>query len=285
MAIIFFLTWDYRGLFDSQNEKLIRRLAIANHAEDLHAILQAEKISTIDILVGHSMGVQVSLEFTSLYPEIPQKLVLLNGTYGRVFDSVYQPFFRVPGVHSLNARLIDYLINNPAVLENVCRWIQRWIHYPMHFYDFFLRSPRLEQLLGKGYLYRYIHNYLSDVYSSVPHLRNWLRLFLELDAHSAYHKLRNINQPTLIVSGLLDVLTPAYQSFEMARLLPHNTHIVCVLASHFALLEQPETVLPEIVQLVECQGAEENSSDNNMNNNSERAERLPLFLDESKEQG
>jgi pimeloyl-ACP methyl ester carboxylesterase len=73
-----------------------------------------------------------------------------------------------------------------------------------------------------------------------------LRLFQELDGHSAYHLLPDIDAPTLIISGLLDMLTPAYQSREMARRMPNAEHVALVRASHFALMERPEVVVPAI---------------------------------------
>ena len=58
-----------------------------------------------------------------------------------------------------------------------------------------------------------------------PSLRNnitaWLRMFQELNAHSVYHLLPRLEQPTLIVSGALDTITPAMVSVEMARRIPH----------------------------------------------------------------
>jgi hypothetical protein len=58
--------------------------------------------------------------------------------------------------------------------------------------------------------------------------------------------LPEISTPTLVISGLLDVLTPAYQSFAMARNLRHAEHVCCPFASHAALLEDPERVIAAV---------------------------------------
>jgi hypothetical protein len=68
--------------------------------------------------------------------------------------------------------------------------------------------------------------YLGDISTSPNHTLNYLRLFQELNAHSVYHLLRHIEQPTLVVSGLLDVLTPAYQSMPRNR---RTASILCRL--------------------------------------------------------
>ncbi len=70
-----------------------------------------------------------------------------------------------------------------------------------------------------------------------------LRLFQELDAHSAYHLLPEISAPTLVVSGALDFLTPAYQSRQIAARMPNAEHLQLARASHFALHERRDEVL------------------------------------------
>ena len=55
---------------------------------------------------------------------------------------------------------------------------------------------------------------------------------------------------TLIISGFLDMLTPAMQSVEMARRLPHAIHYCDALSSHASILENPEALLPEIDEFV-----------------------------------
>ena len=46
----------------------------------------------------------------------------------------------------------------------------------------------------------------------------------ELDAHSIYHLLATITHPLLLISGFLDVATPAQQSVEISRQVPHADH-------------------------------------------------------------
>jgi len=122
---------------------------------------------------------------------------------------------------------------------------------PLRLYSFLFGSPLLAQLLGEKYLEDFLDRYILDACSSTQHTLNYLRLFQELNAHSCYHLLQYIEQPTLVVSGLLDVLTPAYLSFELARELKHATHVVCPGASHAALLESPERVFEGLVHLLE----------------------------------
>jgi pimeloyl-ACP methyl ester carboxylesterase len=231
-----FITWDYRGLFESDAPSRSRRLAVPNHAEDAIRILDAEGISSA-VFVGWSMGVQVSLEIASLYPERVDKLVLLNGTHGHALSTGFQPLFRIP-------------------------WLQVVLHEGI---DWFQQQKRLQRLLGAlgtsrlnceliggGYarlrgqprikaLYR---QYMEDIFAT--DFGNYLRLFQELDAHSAYHLLRQIPHPTLIITGLLDYLTPAYQSREMKRKMPNAEYLCIPGGTHFVLVEYPDRVVSRI---------------------------------------
>jgi len=52
---------------------------------------------------------QVGLEFAALHPERVHRLVLLNGTHGKVFQTAFQPFFRVPMINDFLHWFIDTL--------------------------------------------------------------------------------------------------------------------------------------------------------------------------------
>jgi pimeloyl-ACP methyl ester carboxylesterase len=235
------ITWDYRGLFESDAPSRIHRLAVNNHAEDLLQILDKEQVERA-VFVGWSMGVQVSLEFASIYPERVDKLILLNGTHGHALTTGFQPLFRFPWLQKIFHELIDGLRGRKGlqhVLAAICT------------------SPLNLDLIGGGYsllrrqkrikaLYR---QYMEDVFAT--DFGNYLRLFQELDAHSVYHHLRSICHPALIISGGLDYLTPAYQSREMLRKMPHSEHMHLALGTHFVLAEYPDKVVKRIARFLE----------------------------------
>lgn len=94
----------------------------------------------------------------------------------------------------------------------------------------------------------YVHNIFEQ---GQVHTLNYLRTFIELHAHSIFHALRSIEQPTLIISGFLDYLTPAYNSFEMASKMPNAQHVCHFCATHFALIEFPDEVVEDMAAFLE----------------------------------
>lgn len=217
------LTWDYRGLYRSGNCERRRDLAIWKHAEDARAVLEAEGIRSA-ALVGWSMGVQVALETATAFPERVEGLVLLNGTHGHALETAFQPLFRFPWVARYLHGAIDRLCAHPRLVDTIRGVALSWLNASLvgSVYGAVRRNDRI------AYTYR---QYLNDIFG--PWFKNYLRLFQELDAHSTYHFLPDIGQPALVISGGLDPLTPAYQSFEIARRLRNAEHFHIPLGTHF----------------------------------------------------
>jgi pimeloyl-ACP methyl ester carboxylesterase len=230
------VTWDYRGLFDSDTPSHPKRLAINNHAEDGLAILRAEGVRRA-VLMGWSMGVQVSLELAATAPELVGGLVLLNGTYGQVLGTGFQPVFSVPFLPKRLHAFLEWLQRHPNASSRVAA-VTRIAELPTSWVLALTSGARSAEFRA------IIRQYFGDVLG--PSFQNFLRLFQELDAHSVYHLLPGIDAPALVISGALDPLTPAYQSREIARRLPHAEHLALFRASHFALMERPQVVLPAI---------------------------------------
>ncbi len=239
------LTWDYRGLFGSDAPDIRRHMSVHFHAQDLVAMLDKEGIDQA-CLMGWSMGVQVSLETATLFPERVKSLVLINGTHGHTMETAFQPLFRVPWLPGVLHAIIDRARERPPWLQLI---------------QALLRNQVSNQVIG-GFLawawknptfaiaYR---QYFEDIFQE-DNFPNYLSLFQELDGHSVIHHLRDIEQPALVVSGALDVLTPAYQSSEMARRLPDVEHLKLPFGTHFVLLEFPEKVVGRINQFLAKNG-------------------------------
>ena len=239
------LTWDYRGLFGSTRPSRPRGLAIGEHARDAVALLDHEQVERAT-LVGWSMGVQVSLETALAFPDRVRALGLLNGTYGQVFQTGMQPVCRVPGIPGILHGIVERLTRGSAVGTALAQAAAR-SELHLRLASVFLRLWKNDRRLGE--LYR---QYVDDVFGDS--FVDYLRLFQELDAHSVYHHLPDVPQPTLVISGGMDWLTPAKDSFKIARRIPRAEHLHFPLGSHFAVIEYPEKVLSRLEQFLLVHG-------------------------------
>lgn len=231
-----FVTWDYRGLFESPSHRGKRRLSVVHHAEDADAILRAEGILRA-VLCGWSMGVQVSLQLAASEPERCAGLVLINGTYGHALATGFQPLFSVPGLPKRLHRVLEWLQEHEGARGELARLV-RTAELPVALAFGLTAGPQVFR--HRRVLRQYFEDVLGESFG------NFLALFQELDAHSAYHLLPSITAPALVISGALDPLTPAFQSREMAARLPDAEHVRLLRAGHFALMERPELVVPRV---------------------------------------
>jgi 3-oxoadipate enol-lactonase len=226
------ITWDYRGLFESDAPVSMRRLQVVHHVEDALAILEAEKVERA-VLFGWSMGVQIALDFAATHPERVAGLMLMNGTHGKIFSTGFQPLFGVPWLPKRLHAFAEWLQARPDATKVLAK-LTKLTEWPTTLLMFITAGPKALEL--RPVLRRYYEDVLGPCFLS------YMRMFQELDAHSTYHLLPEITTPTLVISGRLDFLTPAYQSDEIARRMPNAEHLSLLRASHFAILERTPEV-------------------------------------------
>jgi pimeloyl-ACP methyl ester carboxylesterase len=226
------ITWDYRGLFESDSPQKEHDLSIPFHAKDAVEILDQEGIEQA-VLIGWSMGALVSLELAARYPGRFSGLVVINGIHGHALQTGFQPLFRVPLVPDVLHSVLEWLIDHPNSANSVAL-MARLTELPTVLIATItagLKSRKLRPIIRQ-----YMSDVLGDSYE------NFLRLFQELDAHSVYHLLRNIETPSLVIAGALDVLAPPYQSREISSRMPDAEYLCIKRASHFCIIERPEVV-------------------------------------------
>ena len=185
----------------------MRRLGVTAHAEDIVSILEAENVDRA-VFIGWSMGVQVSLDVAASVPERVAGLVLINGTYGHTLSTGFQPILSIPFLPKRLHAFLEFLQDHNGVARPLAS-VARYAEWPLYLGMRVLAGKQAKEVSPL------LTRYLDDVLG--PSFPNYLRLFQELDAHSLYHVLPQIDAPTLIYSGKLDMLTPAFQSKEMAR--------------------------------------------------------------------
>ena len=222
------ICWDYRGLYDSA-PAVNGRYRIADHTADLHALIK-ETGARNPILVGWSMGVQVSLEYMRRHSEAVSGLILLNGTPGTPYRSAFNRdldrelrlAWRVLGKGGRLGRLIKPLASQSAVVRSFVRTVQR----------VGLASITLDM----------------DVFAELGvrwldlDMRIYGRIFNELAVHDATDLLRSISTPALVVGGAADKMTPLHRSELMARQMPNAILRTLPKGTHFSPIEYPDLI-------------------------------------------
>ncbi len=222
------VTWDYRGHNRSGSPARLSResFSIGNNARDLAAVLAAAKVSRA-VLLGHSMGCQVLLEFWRRHPERVAGLVPICGAYGRPIDSA----LGAPRIaHGLFDVLYAATISYPRLVERVLRPVLR------------SRLPFEIARLGM------INSQLANFEDMQPYFEHLARIDLdvfflmaaEMQSHDAGPWLNAIDAPTLVVAGEADLLTPISLAREMRDKVPGAELLTLPKGSHAGLIEHPE---------------------------------------------
>jgi pimeloyl-ACP methyl ester carboxylesterase len=221
--------WHYRGHGRTPPPRDRARVEIIDLADDLYAVLDAGAGEDARaVLIGHSMGVQVSLEAYRRAPGRVRALVLACGSYGT-------PLRTFKGQRTLEQVLpfISFAVNRiPGVVSNVWRSV-----LPTELA--FQVATLLEingQLIRREDFFPYLeHMAKVDV-------RLYLQMLAAAGRHSARDVLEQVEVPTLIITGDRDGFTPAWLSDEMQRLVPRSELYTVESGSHTAPIERPAEV-------------------------------------------
>lgn len=241
-----YVTWDYRGLFGSDKPKRPRKISIPEHANDAMEVLEACGFAQADVMIGHSMGTAVTFECLLLFPEKVRSFIIMNGFHGHVFSTVFQLVWRHPVLGDLVAGCVNWLLKNTHRLDQVRRALQPIVKHILPIYARWFGSKMMKSIHGERYLLDFFESYLGHICESTSNMESYIQLFQELDAHSVYHLLPSIKQPALLISGLLDFVTPAMQTMEIERQIPHASHYCDPFSSHASILESPEWCVAEM---------------------------------------
>jgi pimeloyl-ACP methyl ester carboxylesterase len=221
------VTWDYRGHGRSPVPEHPEGVTVVQCARDLWTVAERAGVREA-VLLGHSMGAQVSLEAYRLRPAGVRALVPILGASGGVLSS-----FVGPAVTPLLTLLLEIGARNAALAQKALRSI--------------VKLPGAWQAVRALGM---VHPDLSPREDFEPYLdhlqqldlRAWFALARDLLSHDASPMLGEVAVPTLVVAGDRDLFTPVARSRELASRIRGAELFVVRGGSHAVLAEQPELI-------------------------------------------
>ncbi len=203
------------------------RVRVEDLVDDLEAVRREAGLRNM-LIVGHSMGVQVALEYTRRRPSRVVGLALVCGSHGRVL-STFQNTDHLALLLPLMRRAYE---RNPDRL----RWL--WENFPVRIgYEMALRTRQVNPVLVRR----------PDLYMYLRHLRRvdiglFLSLARSMHEHDAAPYLHTLHVPALLVAAEHDTFTPPSVMEYTASALPDAEFLLVRGASHSVLIEMPELV-------------------------------------------
>lgn len=226
------IVWDYRGHGRSAPppEPIEEAdLSVERCARDLRQVLDALEVREPPVLLGHSMGCQVILQYAADHPDGVRALVPMFGTFARPLDTFMDSPYSRP--------LFD-------ALHRVAGWGGRpgaRMLLPLYDSPIGFAFGAAAGLLDRHYAGRRdIDKYLEHLATMDP------RIFLRMVSLMADHDLRPhlgaLRIPTLVIAGEKDVFTPLHRSYAMVEAIPGAELMVLADASHAAIVEHPDSI-------------------------------------------
>jgi pimeloyl-ACP methyl ester carboxylesterase len=178
------------------------------------------------VLLGHSMGVQVILEFYRRHPERVAALIPVCGTSAHAFRTFY-------GMQWLERILPPVLRageKHASAIARVLRpTLRTWIPDP------------LARMSGAINWYLCPREIMDDYFRHMAglDLRLAARALLAMEGHAAEDVLETVVVPTLAIAGEEDRFTPLWVMEEMWQRIPGAESLVIPKGTHTALVENP----------------------------------------------
>jgi pimeloyl-ACP methyl ester carboxylesterase len=236
------IRWHYRGHGYSGVPTDKERIGFQYIADDLALVLDAAGARQA-LVFGHSMGVQVALEFHRRHRERTRALVLLCGSYGFPLDTVHDD--------TLLRRAIPYIRFLVELAPQTTSRLSRFFMKTELALQVALTFELNRELLARRDLVPYFEH-LAKMDPVV-----FVRTLDSLAEHTAWDHLPSIDVPTLILGGERDRFTPVWLSRRMAEAIPRSELMIVAHGSHTAPLEQPQLVGQRIERFLRTRVAPE----------------------------
>lgn len=219
------LRWHYRGHGRSGLPADRSRIGMLYTCEDLDQIMDAAGMEQA-VIFGHSMGVQVALEFHRRYSHRVLGLVLACGSYGNPLDTFHDGDWLRRALPLLQ-RMVERFPEQVARLTRTLLSTELALQFA------------LSVELNRSMLSR------SDIVPYFTHLASmdplvFVRTLESLATHSAWDHLPHVDVPALVVGGDRDKFTPVWLSRKMAAYIPGAEFMAVPQGTHVSPLEQPE---------------------------------------------
>lgn len=221
--------FDYRGHQNSEVPRNLSSITLENIARDLGTVLDELNIPDA-VLLGHSMGVNVVMEFYRQQPKRVAGMVLANGTAQRPLETLFRHNFLQAGFQVLRK-----LHEKSPELVSLLWKSQKGNPFARTLVSLGGFNPHLTPQAD-------IELYIDQVAETDPSIL--IQLIQNYSAYDATAWLHTVQVPTLILAGEMDRLIPLEQQELMHQLIPNSQLEVIRHGSHC-----PQMDLPDLVNL------------------------------------
>lgn len=221
------LMHDYRGHFQSSGKNDVKKITFPQLAKDIKNLCDFLGIKNAYML-GHSMGVNVTLQIAKDFPDLIQGMVLISGTFMAVNDIMFDSNI----MEFITPFCVAGLQNYPNVVKKL--WTSSGAN-PL------IRNIIHSTGFNKAKVSKeFIEIYLNRVGQLGPDV--FFQLFSEMTKQNISSSLERMKIPALIIGGQKDNVIPNHLQRTLANLLPQSETYFFVSGSHVPQADFPEMI-------------------------------------------
>lgn len=232
------VSWNHRGVGGSARP-VDGRVTLDSYVEDAIAVMDDAGIESA-VVASWSIGVTAAFALLEAHPERIQAILGVAGVPGQTFSTMLAPL-RVPRpvARSVTRRLaqVATVAGYPAAP------LVRRIPWTNAVTSMLQRTRLINPSADTAQLRDMLQEFCTT------HPAWYARLALAVGDHPRI-SLSTVQVPVTLVAGKWDLLTGARDMKSAADRIPHARYL-CVDATHFIPLEQPQLVLDELHALLE----------------------------------
>lgn len=227
---------DYRGHFQSSGREELEKITFKQIAQDTDELLTHLGLDNV-YYIGHSMGVNITLELARLYPARIKGMVLISGTT-----------LPVKGV-MFDTNLMEYII--PVAEEGLKRYRE--------IFDVVWKTQAMNPMAVKlihsqGFNEKkvsrdFIEIYMNRLSQLGPEL--FMQLFGEMQKHDILGDLGTMNMPSLVIGGDKDNVIPYHLQLLLHQTLRNSELYLVKEGSHVPQVDFPEFINERIKQFID----------------------------------
>jgi pimeloyl-ACP methyl ester carboxylesterase len=230
------LIHDYRGHYHSTGEHKLENITFDQITNDIYNLFNHLNINS-SIMLGHSMGVNICLEFAKKFPDKVKKLILISGTTVPVYNIMF------------NSNIVDQI--QPYILKVLDK-------YPDTFktiWKFSGWNPIARKIIHMGGFNmdqvsdEFIEIYLNKVGELGPHL--FFQLIEQMNSHHILASIESISTKSLIIGGDKDNVIPNYLQRILSSTLKNSELYIIRNGSHVPQVDFPDFVNERIDSFLE----------------------------------
>jgi pimeloyl-ACP methyl ester carboxylesterase len=200
------------------------RVTLPDLASDIDHLMGRLRLGPAT-LIGHSMGVQVTLETAWRHPDRVRAMVLMCGSYGRVLDGFKGS--------DIGARLLPLVVKLARQYRGaVSRTLRAVLPTSLTYWLAALGEIKGDKIRQQDFM-----PYLEH-FSRMP-LDAFVTMLTDAHERTSLAFLPRLRQPALVLAGADDTFTPPSSSELLADRLPNADLVVIENASHTGPLEHP----------------------------------------------